>query len=404
MINLTYEYKIQPIRQQEETMLQWLETCRQVYNYALAQRKDWINARKCAVNACSIKHEYIIPVNAPYPNYVQQCKSLSVAKASYPELKEPPAQVLQQTLATLDKAFDSMRVRGFGFPRFKKVGQMRSFLFPSLVKNPLTGRTLKLPKLGLMKVRLSRSIPEGFELKQCRIVKRVSGWYAMLILQCDVNVPQPMPHGEPLGVDLGLINFVAASDGELIHRPKFYVDAQSKLRLLQRNLKRKTKGSNNWIKYQSKVAKLHEYISNCRKDYHFKVAHHLCDRAGMIFAEDLNPKALAAGMLCKHTLDAGWGQFLEILEFVCWKRGVYFARVDAKGTSQTCPICDTHTGKKTLGQRVHHCPNCGYQTDRDVAAAQVVAKRGIAAVGHTVMKLAEGNCLGVPMMQESPAF
>jgi len=382
-------------------MLQWLETCRQVYNYALAQRKDWINARKCAVNACSIKHEYIIPVKAPYPNYVQQCKSLSVAKASYPELKEPAAQVLQQTLATLDQAFDSMRVRGFGFPRFKKVGQMRSFLFPSLGKNPLVGNRLKLPKLGSMKVRLSRPIPDGFELKQCRIVKRVSGWYAMLVLQCDVNVPQPMPHGEPLGIDLGLISFVAASDGELIHRPKFYVDAQSKLRLLQRNLKRKTKGSNNWVKYQSKVAKLHEYISNCRKDYHFKVAHHLCARAGMIFAEDLNLKALAAGMLCKHTLDAGWGQFLQILEFVCWKRGVYFARVDVKATSQTCPICDTHTGKKALGERGHHCPNCGYQTDRDVAAAQVVLKRGIAAVGHTVRKLAEGNCLGVPMTQES---
>jgi putative transposase len=223
----------------------------------------------------------------------------------------------------------------------------------------------------------------------------------MLTLQCDVDAPQPMPHGEPLGIDLGLLSFVATSDGELIHRPKFYVDAQTKLRLLQRNLKRKTKGSNNSVNYHSKVAKLHEYISNCRKDYHFKVAHHLCDRAGMIFAEDLNLKALAAGMLCKHTLDAGWGQFLQILEFVCWKRGVYFARVDAKGTSQTCPLCDTHTGKKTLSERVHHCPNCGYQTDRDVAAAQVVAKRGIAAVGHTVLKLVEGNCLGVPMMQES---
>jgi putative transposase len=176
MINLTYEYKIQPTQQQEKEMLQWLETCRQVYNHALAERKDWINARKCAVNACRIKHEYIIPVDAAYPNYAQQCKSLSVAKASYPELTTPSSAALQQTLATLDKAFDSMRVKGFGFPRFKKPGQMRSFLFPSLGKNPLLGRTLKLPKLGLMKMRLSRPLPDGFELKQCRIVKRVSGW------------------------------------------------------------------------------------------------------------------------------------------------------------------------------------------------------------------------------------
>lgn len=401
MINLTYEYKIQPTQQQEQTMLQWLETCRKVYNYALRERKDWSNSRKCDINSCSIKQEYIIPAATPYPNYYVQAMQLPEAKKRIPELKDVQSQVLQQTLNTLDKAFESMRERGFGFARFKKSGQMRSFLFPSMGKNPLTTNKLKLPKLGVVKIRMSRPIPDGFVLKQCRVVKRVSGWYVMLVLQCDVKIPQPMPHGEPVGIDLGLLSFVATSAGELIHRPKFYVDAQSKLRLLQRNLKRKTKGSNNWIKYQSKVAKLHEYISNCRKDYHFKVAHHLCDQAGMIFAEDLNLKALAAGMLGKHTLDAGWGQFLQILEFVAWKRGVYFAKVDAKGTSQTCPECGTHTGKKTLAERWHKCDECGYECDRDVAAAQVVVKRGLVAVGQTVLKLDEGSCLGVPMIQES---
>jgi putative transposase len=226
----------------------------------------------------------------------------------------------------------------------------------------------------------------------------------MLVLAADVNVPAPMPHGHAVGIDLGLLSFIATSDGETIHRPKFYVDAQSQLRLLQRNLKRKTKGSNNSVKYHSKVAKLHEYISNSRKDYHFKLAHHLCDQAGMIFAEDLNLKALVKGMLCKHTLDAGWGQFLQILEYVCWKRGVYFARVQARETSQTCPACGTHTGKKTLAQREHHCDHCGYEADRDVAAAQIVVQRGLAAVGHTVKKQASGSCLGVPMMQESQSL
>lgn len=404
MINLTYEYKIQSTRQQQKTMLQWLEICRKVYNYALRERKDWINSRKCDINACSIKQEFIISADTSYPNYHIQCKSLTKAKDSIPELKEVQSQVLQQTLNTLDKAFESLRERGFGFPRFKKPGQMRSFLFPTMGKNPLVGNTLKLPKLGAVKIRLSRPIPDGFALKQCRVVKRVSGWYVMLTLRCDVKEQSPMPHSQPLGIDLGLVSFVATSTGELIQRPKFYVDAQSKLRLLQRNLKRKTKGSNNWIKYQSKVAKLHEYISNCRKDYHFKVAHHLCDQAGMIFAEDLNLKALAAGMLGKHTLDAGWGQFLEILKFVCWKRGVYFAKVDALGTSQTCPECGTHTGKKTLAERWHRCDECGYETDRDVAAAQVVVKRGLVAVGQTVIKLDEGSGLGVPMIQESQSL
>jgi putative transposase len=123
MINLTYEYRIEPSCQQEQRMLAWLETCRKVYNYALFERKDWSNSRKCQVNACSLQQEYILPADAPYPNYHRQSKSLTAAKTSIPELREPNAQVLQQTLVTLDKAFDSMRVNGFGYPRFKKQGR-----------------------------------------------------------------------------------------------------------------------------------------------------------------------------------------------------------------------------------------------------------------------------------------
>jgi putative transposase len=101
---------------------------------------------------------------------------------------------------------------------------------------------------------------------------------------------------------------------------------------------------------------------------------------GMIFAEDLNLVALGRGMLAKHCLDAGGGSFLEILGWVCKKRGVYFAKVDPKGTSQTCPNCGVHTGKKELDERVHHCSECGYITDRDVAAAIVVEQRGLAEI------------------------
>ncbi|MBV9388226.1 MAG: transposase [Chroococcidiopsidaceae cyanobacterium CP_BM_ER_R8_30] len=279
---------------------------------------------------------------------------------------------------------------------------MRSFLFPQMGVNPIQGNKLKLPKLGVVKMRLSRPIPEGFELKQVRIVKRASGWYAMLILQMDIEVPERMPHGEPVGIDLGLISFLATSTGETIARPRFFVDLQGKLELLQRRLKHKKKGSKNWHKLQLKIAKLHEHISHTRKDFHFKTAHHLCNSAGMIFAEDLNVKGLARGMLGKHCLDAAWGQFLSILKWVCWKRDVYFAQVDHRGSSQSCPQCLTVTGSKELSERVHQCPSCGYTTDRDVAASQIVLARGISAVGHTVAKLlADGLGSGDRMMQES---
>jgi putative transposase len=233
-------------------------------------------------------------------------------------------------------------------------------------------------------------------VKQIRIVKRASGFFAMLVLQCDVEIPKATPHGHALGIDLGLEKFLATSDYDLVPRPRFFVDAQGKLKSLQQELKHKKPGSKNWRKTQQKVARHHQHISDSRKDFHFKTAHHLCDRAGMIFAEDLNLKAMSRGMLCKHTLDAGFGQFLSILEYVCFKRGVAFLKVDPNGTSQTCPNCQTHTGKKPLSLRVHSCPECGYETDRDVAAAQVVAQRGLAAVGLTVKMLSEGKAIRLP--------
>jgi len=123
----------------------------------------------------------------------------------------------------------------------------------------------------------------------------------MLTLQADVDVPHVMPHGQAVGIDLGLKSFLATSTGEQIARPRFFVDFQGKLKLLQQRASRKKLGSNNWQKAQAKVARLHEHIRDTRKDFHFKLAHKLCDEAGMIFAEDLNFKAWAKGMFSKHT-------------------------------------------------------------------------------------------------------
>jgi putative transposase len=400
MLNLTYSYRIYPDASQEATMLNWLEQSRRVYNYALAERRDWINSRKCAVNACSIRLEYVIPADTPYPNYYAQKRNLTQARKSIPKLDAVHSQVLQEVLARLDKSFRFMQERGFGFPRFKKYGQMRSMLFPQFKANPVTGWQIKLPKIGAVRINLHRPIPQGFVVKQVRVVKKASGWYAMLVLQCDISIPDAMPVGNSIGIDMGLEKFLAVSTGKLVARPKFFVQLQSKLKWLQRQLKDKVKGSNNYRKAQRKIAKLHEHIYNTRRLFHFLIAHQLCDGVGMIFAEDLNLKATSRGMLAKHCLDAGWGGFLDILGWVCKKRGVYFAKVDPNGTSQTCPNCRAHTGKKELSLRVHHCDECGYTTDRDVAAAIVVEQRGLAAVGHTVVLPVEEGRLGTPVKQE----
>ncbi|WP_048324148.1 RNA-guided endonuclease InsQ/TnpB family protein, partial [Crocosphaera watsonii] len=349
---------------------------------------------KCKVNACSLHSEYIIPADQPFPDYYKQKKALTQAKKEYPSLKRVQSQVLQQVMGRLDKAFNFFWKRSFGFPRFKKYGQYRSINFPQFKENPITGYQIKLPKIGSVRINLHRPIPDGFVVKQVQIVKKASGWYAVICIQSDVKVPSPQPQGKSLGIDLGLEKFIATSQQELIARPRFFVELQSKLQWLQRRLSKKQKGSKNWHKAREKVARLHEHIYNTRKNFHYQVAHHLCDQANIIFAEDLNLKAMSRGMLCKHTLDAGFGGFLEILKHVAWKRDVYFEKVDANLTSQTCPNCGMVTGKKDLSQRVHECSNCGFITDRDVAAAMIVEQRGLAALGLGVKLPVEDEVIG----------
>nr|WP_226593439.1 transposase [Microseira wollei] len=383
VFNLTYEFKLKPTQNQIATFEEWLETHRRVYNHALAERKDWYKSRSCEVNACSLHSCYIIPADAPRPTFASQCKSLTAARKENECLQRVNAQSLQQTLRRLEKAFVNMWEQNHGFPRFKKPGRMRSFSFPQLGQNPLSNGYVKLPVIGAVKVRQSRSIPDGGVIKQACVV-RVSGWYVMLTVQWDVNPPSPMPHGKAVGIDVGLTSFVATSNGLLVKRPRFFVDAERQLKLLQQRVCRKRIGSNNWKKAVKKVASLHEYVANCRKDWHRKLSHQICSDTGMVFVEDLNLIGLSRGMLGKHCLDAGFGQFFNILEQTCFKRGVYFQKVNARKTSQICPNCNVETGKKELKERTHVCSNCGYTTDRDIAAAQVVAIRGLAAVGHTV--------------------
>ena len=153
--------------------------------------------------------------------------------------------------------------------------------------------------------------------------------------------------------------------------------------MLQRKASRKKKRSKNWEKAQLKVAKLHHQIANTRKNFHFQTSHLLCDQADMIFVEDINFKMTARGFLGKQMLDGGFGQFRDLLSWVCWKRGKYFSQVDHKYTSQICPECNTHTGKKELKERIHSCPECNYKTSRDHASGRVILNRGLESIVPT---------------------
>lgn len=376
MLNMTWEFKLEPTAEQVLEIEHILDVCRNVWNFALRERKDWLDSRKSPVNACSLWQEFILPADAPFPSYARQCKSLTAAKANFPRLKTVNAQVLQQVIRKLEASWESWRLKRSGFPRFKKPNRMRSFVFPQMLKNCITSEGIKLPQLGLVKVRWSREILDLFEVKQARIVRKASGYFVMLSFQVDVEIPATMPHGHSVGIDVGLEYFLSTSDGEQVKRPRFFNALHRKLKLLQRRLKTKQKGSANWLKLQKKIARVHQRIADTRKDWHFKLAHHLCDNAGMVFVEDLDFRVMAKGMLGKHTLDAGLGQFVnQILPWVCFKRDVFYGKVDARGTSQECPDCGAEV-RKDLSVRQHHCHNCGSIKPRDVAAAQVISTRG----------------------------
>lgn len=372
---LNYTYRIYPDSNQIDLLNEWLETCRVSYNYALRELKDWIASRKCSIDRCSLESEYIMAADYPFPSYHQQQNNLPKAKKQFPRLKVVPSQVLQTNIRRLHDAWDFFLKRGYGFPRFKKFGQMKSILFPQFKSNPLTDWTMQLPKLGKVQINLHRPIPEGFIVKQARVIKKAMGWFAVVAIESDIELQRPVPHGHAIGVDVGLLSYIATSDGYTEPRPKFFKTAHSRLKVLQKRLSKKQKRGENYEKARIKVAKQHNHIAFKRTDYQFKLAHKLCDMADTIFVEDCDFRIMAKSMLGKHTIDASFGQMRTILEYVARKRDVFVGRVDHRGTSQTCPNCRA-TVRKDLSVRLHECNECGYVVDRDIASGQEICNRG----------------------------
>ncbi|NEN90749.1 MAG: transposase [Okeania sp. SIO3H1] len=375
MITLNYTYRIYPDEKQVELLNEWLETCRCAYNYALRELKDWIASRKCPIDRCSLESEYIMSADYPFPGYQQQQNNLPKAKRKFPRLAAVPSQVLQTTIRRLHDGWDFFQNRGYGFPRFKKYGQMKSILFPQFKADPITGWQIKLPKLGKVQINLHRKIPNGFAVKQVRILKKAMGWFAVVSIQSDISISDPTPHGHFIGVDVGLDKYLATSDGFIEPGRKFFATEHRRLKVLQRRLSKKKKRSRNYEKTRIKVEKQHNHIAFKRKDYQFKLAHKLCDMADTIFVEDIDFRTMARMFLGKHTVDAGFGQFRSILSYVGKQRGVYVGEVEHKGTSQVCPNCRIEV-RKELSDRWHSCPECKYEADRDVASAQEICNRG----------------------------
>ena len=401
---LTYCYRIKPNKEQIAVMLHTLELLRRHWNYALGQRLDWLRRTRCQIDRCSIISEPIGDIPGKVNYYTQQA-ALKETKQLFPAYKDIWAESQQVNLQRLKKAWERWLIpdksgkRG-GRPRFKKVGELRSFVYPR-VNDKRAGAhihngILKLSKIGEMSVIMHRPLPDGYVLKTCTIVKKADGWYCCISMQ-DETVPSPLSLEEiksVTAIDVGCEKFLTTAQGQAVQIPQFYKElaggklppgrfrrkAQSILARAQRKLARSEKGSKNWEQQKNRIALLHLKVARCRKEFHYHVAHWLVKTYDLISFENLNIKGLARTRLAKSILDCAWGAFLQICHAVAVKRGKQIVEVSARGSSIECSSCGTRV-EKTLKDRVHECPSCSLSIDRDWNSALVLLDRGLRTVG-----------------------
>ncbi|HSD57139.1 MAG TPA: RNA-guided endonuclease TnpB family protein, partial [Methanotrichaceae archaeon] len=288
------------------------------------------------------------------------------------------SQVLQDVLRRQDKSFKAFfrRVKAGekpGSPRFKGQGWYKSFTYPQ-AGFKLEGSKLTLSKIGSIRIFNHREV-EG-KIKTCTIKKdKIGHWHAVLVSEVE-DVPLIEPK-TAIGVDVGLKSLVALSTGETIQYPKYYIRDEKKLAVAQRNLSRKKKGSSNRQKAKTKVARLHQKIQNHRDEFLHQVSRKLVGSADLIVFENLNISGMLKNHhLAKHIQDHAWGKLIQFTQSKAAKAGKVVELVEAKYTSQRCSQCGKMV-PKTLADRVHHCPNCGLEMDRDINASLNIVTLGL---------------------------
>ncbi|GAB4384861.1 MAG: RNA-guided endonuclease TnpB family protein [Elainellaceae cyanobacterium] len=433
-MRLTYKYELKPTKPQVGIFETWLDLCRRQYNYRLGQRFEWFEATRTRVDACPLNVS-IVPVEQIYQNiptervlskgkrkgdvvstinqgYVDwfeiQRSDLKNTKQLFPDYKQLDSQVLQDVIDRVEYAFSRFTkpdVSGnrSGKPKFKGHYYYRSFTYTQLHDCDITkderGRDcINLKKIGLVPFVKHRPLPDGFTVKTGTIKKLADGWQISLVLE-DKEVPATVAEIQPteensLGMDRGVENYIALSNGEVVEHPRFFKTSANKLALLQKRLASKVKHSKAWKVLKAKVARLHQRIARQRLDWQFKLAYWLFSQCDVLFIEDLKLKNLtrrvkpklqdgqfvpngqaAKSGLNKSMLDAAHGQFVQVLKFVAWKLGKVVKEVDPRGTSQHCWNC---LGKaaKVLSDRWHSCL-CGEECHRDENSAKLIKKIGL---------------------------
>jgi putative transposase len=326
-------------------------------------------------------------------NFAMQSAQLPGIKEVRPEYRDINAQVLQDVLHRLDKAFQAFfrRVKAGeqpGYPRFQGRNRYNSFTYPQLGEHGgavLDGGILSLSKIGRIPLRLHRPL-QGTP-KTVTMSKETDGWYACF--SCAEVPTEPLPlTGRETGIDVGLTVFLVTADGGYRENPRHHRKAEKGLKKTQRCVSRRKKGSKRWWKAVGQCTRKHQKVKRQRCDCHHKTALALVREYDVICMEDLQirdlsrrPKAKLDGNggylhngaahkagLNKSINDAGWYVFRRILTCKAEWAGKRVEVIPPAYTTQDCSGCGERV-YKSLSVRTHVCPRCGLVMDRDVNAA-----------------------------------
>ena len=364
MANRAFEFRIYPNRAQKELLAKTFGCVRLVYNHYLDRKKQlWEESKQSmSYNACA--------------------KDLTSLKKEKEFLKEVDSIALQQSLRHLDTAYSNFfKRKDNGYPRFKSKRRGKQSYTTMNVNHNIRiekGR-IRLPKLGEVKIRQHREIPEEWTLKSVTVKRVPSGkYYVSILFEYESQICE-REINNVLGLDFSMSELYVTSEGERCGYPKYFRQAEQRLARAQRRLTKMQKGSANYLKQKVKVAKIHEKIANQRKDFLHKRSHQIAETYDAVSIEDLNMQGMAKALhFGKSVHDDGWGMFTRMLEYKLADRGGKLVKIDRwYPSSQMCSGCGHIVPEvKDLGVRVWFCDWCLEYHERDENAATNIRDEG----------------------------
>ena len=361
--------RLYPTEKQEILINKTLGCCRFVHNKTLSD---------CKQSYEQTQH---------FPSKNERITNLVALKDEFEFLKEVDSTALQQSVRDFNSSLDNFfkNRSHFDFPKFKsKHKSKQSYRVPynSSNANVLDNKHIKLPKLGRVKTKRF-DMPEVYKIFNITVERtNIGKYYASICIETEV---QQLPKtGKQVGFDLGLIDLLIGSDGTRYERPKFAYAFKDKLAEEQRKLsKMRTKlervnanldECKNYQKQKHKVAKLHEHITNCAKDFNHKLSRKLVEEYDLLAFEDLNISGLIKNRNLAYSIsDVRWSQLLNFIQYKCQWYGKEFKQVDRfYASSKICSECGAYHRDivNSLSVREWTCPDCGAHHDRDINAAK----------------------------------